>query len=142
MSSRLFQEVRERRGLAYTTYAFDVSYAGTGAFGLYAGCAPQNVDEVCSVMVGEWEKLAEHGVSERELQRARGQIRGSLVLGGEDSLARMGRLGRAEIVTGRLRSMEENLRLLDAVTGQEIQELAAWLLEHERARVLVGPTVG
>lgn len=142
MSSRLFQEVRERRGLAYTTYAFDVSYAGTGAFGLYAGCAPQSVDEVCSVMVGEWEKLAEHGVSERELQRARGQIRGSLVLGGEDSLARMGRLGRAEIVTGRLRSMEENLRLLDAVTGQEIQELAAWLLEHERARVLVGPTVG
>lgn len=139
MSSRLFQEVRERRGLAYTTYAFDTSYAGAGAFGLYAGCAPEKVEEVYAVMLGEWEKLAEHGVSKRELERARGQIRGSMVLGGEDSLARMGRLGRAEIVTGRLRSMEENLRLLDAVTSREIQELAAWLLTHQRARVVVGP---
>lgn len=138
MSSRLFQEVREKRGLAYTTYAFDTSYAGAGAFGMYAGCAPGDVDEVCAVMTGELEKLAADGVSERELERARGQIRGSMVLGGEDSLARMGRLGRAEVVTGRLRSMEENLRLLDAVSAQEVQEVAAWLLARDRARVLVG----
>ena len=139
MSSRLFQEVREKRGLAYTTYAFDTSYAGAGAFGLYAGCAPQDVDEVCTVMVGEFEKLAADGVTERELERARGQIRGSMVLGGEDSLARMGRLGRGEVVTGRLRSMEENLRRLERVTGQDVQDLAAWLLAQRRARVLVGP---
>ena len=141
MSSRLFQEVREKRGLAYTTYAFDTSYAGAGAFGLYAGCAPRDVDEVCAVMVGEFEKLAADGVTDRELARARGQIRGSMVLGGEDCLARMGRLGRGEVVTGRLRSMGENLRLLDSVTGQDIQDLAAWLLEQRRARVLVGPAV-
>lgn len=139
MSSRLFQEVREKRGLAYTTYAFDASYAGAGAFGLYAGCAPADVDEVCRVMVGEFEKLAEGGVSERELARARAQIRGSMVLGGEDSLARMGRLGRGEVVTGRLRSMGENLRRLDAVTGEQVRELAAWLVSQRRARVLVGP---
>ena len=64
-----------------------------------------------------------------------------MVLGGEDSLARMGRLGRGEVVTGRLRSMEENLRLLDAVTGEEVRELAEWLVSQERARVLVGPPV-
>ena len=139
MSSRLFQEVRERRGLAYTTYAFDVSYAGAGAFGLYAGCAPRDVDEVCSVMVGEFERLAADGVSEREMARARAQLRGSMVLGGEDSLARMGRLGRSEVTTGRLRSMAQSLRLLDAVTAQEVQDLAAHLAGQERARVLVGP---
>ena len=139
MSSRLFQEVREKRGLAYTTYAFDTSYAGAGAFGLYAGCAPGDVDEVCAVMIGEFEKLAEHGVTEREMTRARGQLRGAMVLGGEDSLARMGRLGRAEVVTGRLRSMEENLRRLEAVTPEEVREMAVWLVEQKRARILVGP---
>ena len=139
MSSRLFQEVREKRGLAYTTYAFDTSYAGAGAFGLYAGCAPGDVEEVCAVMIGEFEKLAEHGVTEREMTRARGQLRGAMVLGGEDSLARMGRLGRAEVVTGRLRSMEDNLRRLEAVTPEEVQEMAAWLVEQKRARILVGP---
>ena len=141
MSSRLFQEVREKRGLAYTTYAFDASYAGTGALGLYAGCAPQAVDEVCSVMVGEFERLAADGVTDRELARARGQIRGAMVLGGEDSLARMGRLGRSEVVTGRLRSMEENLRLLGAVTGEDVRRLAEWLVRQERARALVGPAL-
>ena len=141
MSSRLFQEVREKRGLAYSTYAFDASYAGAGAFGLYAGCAPGDVDEVCAVMVGEFEAMAADGPTEREMARARGQIGGAMVLGGEDSLARMGRLGRGEVVTGRLRSMDENLRQLEAVTAEQVRELAAWLAGHARARVLVGPTV-
>ena len=100
---------------------------------------PRDVEEVCAVMVGEFERLAADGVSERELRRARGQIRGAMVLGGEDSLSRMGRLGRGEVVTGRLRSMEENLRLLDAVTAEQVRELAAWLVGRARARVLVGP---
>lgn len=139
MSSRLFQEVRERRGLAYSTYAFDVSYAGAGAFGMYAGCAPRDVEEVCAVMEGEFERLATHGVTEHELARARGQLTGSMVLGGEDSLARMGRLGRGEVVTGRLRSMDESVRLLRSVTAAEVQEVATWLAGQARARVLVGP---
>ena len=139
MSSRLFQEVREKRGLAYTTYAFDASYAGAGAFGMYAGCAPETVDEVCAVMAGEFDRLAADGVADREMDRARGQLRGAMVLGGEDCLARMGRLGRGEVVTGRLRSMEENLRRLNAVTAEEVRETAAWLAAQRRARVLVGP---
>lgn len=141
MSSRLFQEVREKRGLAYSTYAFDASYAGAGAFGLYAGCAPESVDEVCAVMVGEFERLAADGVTEREMQRARGQIGGAMVLGGEDSLSRMGRLGRSEVVTGRLRSMAESVRLLEAVTADDVRELAGWLASQRRARILVGPAL-
>ncbi|WP_442858385.1 M16 family metallopeptidase [Actinomyces sp. zg328] len=139
MSSRLFQEVREKRGLAYTTYAFDVAYAGLGAFGMYAGCAPGDTQEVAAVMVGEFERLAADGITERELTRARAQLRGSMVLGSEDSLARMGRLGRGEVVTARLRSMDENLRLLEAVTAEDVRALAAWLAARTRARVLVGP---
>ena len=77
--------------------------------------------------------------TEAQLARARAQLRGSMVLGGEDSLARMGRLGRSEVTTGRLRSMAQSLRLLDAVTAQEVQDLAAHLAGQERARVLVGP---
>ena len=139
MSSRLFQEVREKRGLAYTTYAFDAAYAGSGAFGMYAGCAPGDAMEVAAVMVGEFERLAANGITERELTRARAQLRGSMVLGGEDSLARMGRLGRGEVSTARLRSMDENLRLLESVTAEDVRELAAWLAAQKRARVLVGP---
>lgn len=139
MSSRLFQEVREKRGLAYTTYAFDAAYAGSGAFGMYAGCAPGDAQEVAAVMVGEFERLAADGITERELTRARAQLRGSMVLGGEDSLARMGRLGRGEVSTARLRSMDENLRLLQAVTAEDVRALAAWLVAQRRARVLVGP---
>ena len=139
MSSRLFQEVREKRGLAYTTYAFDAAYAGSGAFGMSAGCAPGHATEVAAVMVGEFERLAADGITERELARARAQLRGSMVLGGEDSLARMGRLGRGEVSTARLRSMDENLRLLESVTAEDVRELAAWLAAQKRARVLVGP---
>ena len=85
------------------------------------------------------DQLAADGVADREMDRARGQLRGAMVLGGEDCLARMGRLGRGEVVTGRLRSMEENLRRLNAVTAEEVRETAAWLAAQRRARVLVGP---
>ncbi len=139
MSSRLFQEVREKRGLAYSTYAFDLSYAGAGAFGMYAGCAPDDVEQVCEVMAAQFERLAQEGVTDHELARARGQLSGAMVLGGEDSLARMGRLGRAEVVTGRLRSMGESMRRLNAVTAEQVRELAGWLVSQPRARVLVGP---
>ena len=139
MSSRLFHTIREQKGLAYSTFSFSGSYSDAGFFGMYAGCAPEAVDEVCAVMAGEFDRLAADGVADPEMDRARGQLRGAMVLGGEDCLARMGRLGRGEVVTGRLRSMEENLRRLNAVTAEEVRETAAWLAAQRRARVLVGP---
>ena len=136
MSSRLFQEVRERRGLAYTTFAFDSAYQDTGYFGLYAGCAPESVPEVEKIMWGEVEKLAAGQVEETEIERAKGQLRGGLALGLEDSGARMGRLGRSEIV-GRFISVDVALKRIDAVTRDEITSLAAKMMEGAKARALV-----
>lgn len=139
MSSRLFQEVRERRGLAYSTYSFASGHADTGLFGLYAGCTPAKVDEVTALLVLEWEKLAQEPMGAAELARAIGQLCGSLVLGMEDTGSRMTRLGKAELVSGELLSVDESLERIRAVTAAQVQDLAAELAARPRSVVLVGP---
>src|SRR5690606_35012412 len=124
MSSRLFQEIRERRGLAYSTYSFASGFGGTGIFGLYAGCTPAKVDEVTALLVAELEKLADSGITASELERSRGQLSGGLVLGLEDSGSRMSRLGKAELVHGELLSLEEALDRMRSVTADDVQSLA------------------
>ncbi len=136
MSSRLFQEIRERRGLAYTTYAFESAYLDAGYFGMYAGCAPANVEEVEKIMWGEVQRLASGDLPEEELDRAKGQLRGGLALGLEDSAARMMRLGRAE-VTGRFVSVDAALGRLGAVTVQQVCGLAETMLAQPKARAVV-----
>ncbi|HMO10129.1 MAG TPA: pitrilysin family protein, partial [Actinotalea sp.] len=120
MSSRLFQEVRERRGLAYSVYSFMSGHADTGLFGLYAGCAPERVDEVQHLMVAEWELLAEEPITTNELDRSKGQLAGGLVLGMEDAGSRMNRLGKAERVQGELVSLSESLERIRAVTAEDV----------------------
>jgi len=139
MSSRLFQEVRERRGLAYSVYSFSSGHADTGLFGLYAGCAPGKVEEVERLMVAEWERLASEPMTPGELARSIGQLSGGLVLGMEDSGSRMNRLGKAELVQGELTSLSESLERIRAVTAAEVTELAAELLARPRSVVRVGP---
>ena len=106
MSSRLFQEVREKRGLAYSVYSFAQGFSDTGYFGLYAGCTPGKVDQVLALMRAELERLAEHGITADELERGIGQLRGGLVLGMEDTGSRMSRLGKAELVFGEYVGLE------------------------------------
>lgn len=139
MSSRLFQEIREKRGLVYTTYSFAQGYADTGTFGLYAGCAPERVEEVTGLLATELERMAQEPVSAGELERAVGQLSGGLVLGMEDTGARMARLGRAELVHGELASISEQLERIGSVTAADVQELAAELAVRPRSRVVVGP---
>ncbi|UJP38702.1 M16 family metallopeptidase [Cellulomonas palmilytica] len=139
MSSRLFQEVREKRGLAYSTYSFASGHADTGVFGLYAGCTPAKVDEVVALMVAEWERLAQAPITPAELERSIGQLSGGLVLGMEDTGSRMSRLGKAELVHGALLSIDESLERVRAVTAQDVQELAAELASRPRSVVRVGP---
>ncbi|MBV7363870.1 insulinase family protein [Actinomycetaceae bacterium TAE3-ERU4] len=139
MSSRLFQEIREKRGLAYTTFAFNHSYTEAGAFGMYAGCKPQNVSEVVDVMTSQWELLASEPPAVGELERILGQTRGSLALGMEDNFARMYRLGRAEVCTGHLTLLADQLESVAAVTPKDVQEVAANLLEGPRLIVSVEP---
>ncbi|MBD9699648.1 insulinase family protein [Flavimobilis sp. GY10621] len=142
MSSRLFQEIREKRGLAYSTYSFASGYAGAGVFGLYAGCAPSRVDEVTELLVAELEKLADGGITEAELRRSQGQLRGGLVLGLEDSGSRMTRLGKSELTYGELLSVDEALERVLAVTRADVQALAQELASRPRTTVRVGPFGG
>jgi predicted Zn-dependent peptidase len=139
MSSRLFQEIRERRGLAYSTYSFASGHADTGIFGLYAGCTPGRVDEVVALMVEEWERMADAPITQAELERSMGQLSGGLVLGMEDSGSRMSRLGKSELVHGSLLSIDESLEMIREVTVQDVQELAADLASLPRSVVRVGP---
>ncbi|MFS0703513.1 M16 family metallopeptidase [Cellulomonas sp. 179-A 9B4 NHS] len=139
MSSRLFQEVREKRGLAYSTYSFASGHADTGLFGLYAGCTPAKVDQVTELMVAELERMADAPMGAAELARSIGQLSGGLVLGMEDTGSRMSRLGKAELVHGELLSLDESLDRVRAVTAAEVQELAAELAAAPRSVVRVGP---
>lgn len=139
MSSRLFQEIREKRGLAYATYCFAQAHADTGTFGLYAGCAPGKVEEVSALLGAELDKMAGTPVSEAELTRAVGQLSGGMVLGMEDTGARMSRLGKAELVHGELLSVSEQLDRVRSVTAREVRELAELLASRPRSRVVVGP---
>jgi predicted Zn-dependent peptidase len=139
MSSRLFQEVREKRGLAYSVYSFASGHSDSGYFGLYAGCAPAKVDEVVRLLRAGLESLAADGVSAEELQRAHGQICGGLVLGLEDSGSRMSRLGKAELVHGEFLSLDESLARVRAVTAEQVQKLAVDLAARPRSLAVVGP---
>ena len=138
MSSRLFQEVREKRGLAYTTYAFESSYSDTGAFGMYAGTSPDKIDQVERLMLEQLHDLAENGPTEAELLRVRGQVRGGVALGLEDNWSRMMRLGRSELV-GRYKSVDESLEAIEAVTADEVAALARELASRSLSRALVLP---
>ena len=142
MSSRLFQEVRERRGLAYSVYSFSSGYADAGLFGLYAGCAPGKVADVVEILAAQLELLASEPVDAEELQRGIGQVCGGLVLGLEDSSSRMSRLGRAELTLGEFSTVEENLERIQAVTAEDVRALAAELASRPRHLVVVGPYDG
>ncbi|QHK18675.1 insulinase family protein [Pseudarthrobacter psychrotolerans] len=139
MSSRLFQEVREKRGLVYSTYSFASSYADAGYFGMYAGCTPSKVRQVLDLLGLELDKLAEGGISDDELRKAVGQLCGGIVLALEDTGSRMSRLGRAELVSGEYQDIDETLRQIKAVTAQEVQDLARELAAAPRTVTVVGP---
>lgn len=138
MSSRLFQEIREKRGLAYTAYSFGASYSDAGVFGMYAGTAPERAAEVVDLARAELQKLAEHGVTADEHERALGQIAGSAALALEDSDTRMGRLGRAELGTGELYSLDASLERFARVTPEQIREVAATLAARPHTVIAVG----
>ena len=139
MSSRLFQEVREKRGLAYSVYSFTSHYADTGLFGLYAGCAPRRADEVLDLCREQMRLVAENGISATELERAKGQSRGSLVLGLEDTGSRMSRIGKSELVYGELLSVDEVIARVEAVTLDDVRRLARDLIGREWALGAIGP---
>jgi predicted Zn-dependent peptidase len=139
MSSRLFQEVREKRGLAYSVYSYHAQYADTGLFGVYAGCVPRKVDDVLAICREELDKVAASGITFEELERGKGQLRGSMVLGLEDTGSRMSRIGKAELVYGEQLSVDDVLARIDSVTLDEVTEVAADVLSATPTLAVVGP---
>ncbi|NEN07521.1 insulinase family protein [Diaminobutyricibacter tongyongensis] len=138
MSSRLFQEVREKRGLAYSVYSFSGAYSDAGVFGLYAGCAPSKATQVAELMLSELNGMASGGVTADELRRAVGQLSGGAALALEDSDTRMSRLGRSEITLGEFVDLDESLRRLHLVTRDDVRDLAADLASREVSVAAVG----
>jgi predicted Zn-dependent peptidase len=139
MSSRLFQQIREERGLAYSTYSYGSGYAGDGLFGLYAGCQPGKADEVVSIMQAVLDSVARDGLSAEEVERGKGQLRGGMVLGLEDSGSRMTRIGKAELSYGDVLGVDDLLALVDAVTVSQVNALAEQLAGQPRCLTVVGP---
>ena len=138
MSSRLFQEIREKRGLAYSVYSFNQGYSDASYFGLYAGCSPAKSREVTELMLAEFEKVATSGITVGELQLAKGNISGGLALKFESTQARMSRLIGSEIGSGTFIDLDESLRRFEAVTLDDVQALAADIASRERSIVAVG----
>ncbi|WP_153504882.1 M16 family metallopeptidase [Cumulibacter manganitolerans] len=139
MSSRLFQEIRERRALAYSVYSFSSMFAGDGVFGVYAGTAPGNAKKVLALVQDTFGAVARSGLSADEIERAKGQMRGSLVLGFEDSGSRMSRIGRSELVFGDHRDVPWLLEQIASVTTEDVAAVAAEVLSRPAALAVVGP---
>jgi predicted Zn-dependent peptidase len=139
MSSRLFQEIREKRGLAYSVYSYSAQYADTGLFGVYVGCQPRKVEQVLALCREVLTDVAETGITGDELGRGKGQLRGGLVLGLEDTGSRMSRLAKGELVYGEHPSVDELLSRIDAVTLDDVRSVAAELLSRTPVLAVVGP---
>jgi predicted Zn-dependent peptidase len=142
MSSRLFQQIREQRGLAYSVYSYTTQYADTGLFAVYAGCTPSKASEVLAIVQDELAKVAEHGITSAELARGKGMFKGGFVLGLEDTGSRMTRLGKGELLHGELLSADDLLKRVDAVTLDEVCVVAAELLTRSMSLAAVGPFDG
>ena len=133
MSSRLFQEVREKRGLAYSVFAY------AGVFGIYTGCLPSKADTVMDVCVSELQSVARDGLTPEEFERAKGQVKGSMVLGQEDPGSRMSRNAKSELTGEPLEDMSRVLERVDAVTRDDIHAVATELFSQNYIVAAIGP---
>jgi predicted Zn-dependent peptidase len=138
-SSRLFQEVREKRGLAYSVFSFASQHVDAGLVGVSVGCLPNKLEQVLDVVRAELAKIAQDGIDAEELTRGKGQLKGGLVLGLEDSASRMTRLGKSELVDDELLAIDEVLARIDGVTLDDVRILAAELFSQPEILAIVGP---
>jgi len=141
-SSRLFQELREERGLVYSTYSFSAAYTDAGVFGVYAATRPERAGEVLDVIYRELAELAAGRIRPEEVDRAREQAKGSLMLALESTATRAGRLAGAELFDEPYLQPEELIDRLDRVTVDDVRRLAGELLAEQRLSVVkLGPAV-
>lgn len=139
MSSRLFQEVREKRGLAYSVYAFSQGFTDSGMVGLYAGCLPAKVATVLEVFQEQIHEVVTRGLTPDEVARGKGQVRGATVLGQEDTGARMNRIAKAELQGEDLMSIDQLLARVDEVSTADVHDVARDLLAAPASLAVIGP---
>ncbi len=140
MSSRLFQTIREERGMAYSVYAYRLSFHGAGALAVYAGTSPTTSGQVLDLIHQELDHMAADGLTRSEFDAARSHVRGAMALGLEDSGARMSRIGHSQLVHGRVPSLDEIEEKLAALTLDEVNDAAGRWLSRPRTVACVGPT--
>jgi predicted Zn-dependent peptidase len=140
MSSRLFQEVREQRGLAYSVYSYRSAFTHTGALGIYAGTAPEQVRETLDVIGAELDRLVSDGLAEDELAAAIGNLKGSTALALETSSSRMHRIGRSELTLGEVPTVDDLVCEVEAVTADDVRRVIDRVIAPaERTLSVVGP---
>lgn len=139
-SSRLFQSIREDRGLAYSVFSYRSMFTEIGSYGVYAGTGPSNARRVLDLITAELDQVLEGRVTEQELSLAKGQLTGGVVLSLEESASRMARLGKSAMAGGEVLSIDEILDAVENVTMQDVQRVAADLLRPERRTLtVIGP---
>lgn len=140
ISSRLFQEIREQRGLVYSVYSYHTSYRDAGLFCVYAGLSKENIDQVMELILKEIRDIQINGVNKQELQRAKDQLKGNLLLSLENVSTRMSRLGKSQLYLNKVIPPEEIVALVNKVTADEIQELSRQMLKPENfSMAAIGP---
>lgn len=139
MSSRLFQEIREKKGLAYAVYSYHSLYQDTGEFVVYAGTRVNNAEQVVRLIQAEVERVVESGVTAEELDRSKESIKGQLVLGLESTRSRMTRLGKAEATHGEILSMDELVQRVEAITSEDVHRVAQEMFGSPRVLAMIGP---
>ncbi len=139
MSSRLFQEIREKRGLAYSVYSYHAQYTEAGQFTAYAGTTPSRAQEVVGLLRRELEDIRDGGLTDEEFARAKGHVKGSMVLALEDPGGRMSRLGKSEISHGEILSVDQTLRRVERVTLDDARRVAARVLSQPMTLTVLGP---
>lgn len=140
MSSRLFQEIREKRGLAYSVYSYHTGYADSGLFTVYAGTAPKQTKDVLDLTLEQINELSVKGMAEEELHRGKEQLKGSLILSLESTSSRMNRIGKNELMIGHHYTIDELLKRIDNVTMDDIREVTKRMLSVPFAVAMVGST--
>lgn len=138
MSSRLFREIRERRGLVYSTYSYRSLFEETGYVAAYAGCAPERAGETLELMRSEWEAMAD-GITADELALAKGHLRAQIAMGEEDTASRMGRIGRSLLTHDEVPTVDELIARIDAITIDDTSALCAEVFTRPCSLVVLGP---
>jgi predicted Zn-dependent peptidase len=139
LSSRLFQEIREARGLAYSIGSDRSAYDDAGTLAVSVGTAPEHAHEVLDLLHGELDRLGAEGITPRELEVAKGHLRADMLLSLEDSGSRMSRIGSSKLLFGKVLTTEELLEAVSAVTLDQVHDLAGGLLGAPRSLAVVGP---